>query len=70
MIGRMTPNSGVPDFSFRSAKINSARSHHTAGAMVVFADGSVHFVTDSIDKEVWHASWTRQGHKVKTVSFQ
>lgn len=70
MIGRMTPNSRVPDFSFRSAKINSARSHHAGGAMTAFADGSVHFVTDSIDREVWHASWTRMGHETQTVTSQ
>ncbi|QDT05729.1 hypothetical protein K227x_41320 [Rubripirellula lacrimiformis] len=62
--GRMGPNSRVPDFSYRSSKINSARSNHTGGAMTTFADGSVHFITDSVDIEVWHALWTRSGREV------
>ncbi|MFG0286792.1 MAG: DUF1559 domain-containing protein [Rhodopirellula sp. JB044] len=70
LVGRMTPNSRVPDFTYRSAKVNSARSNHTGGAMAVFADGSVHFVTDSVDREVWHASWTRMGREVETVTSQ
>ncbi|QDT11960.1 DUF1559 domain-containing protein [Planctomycetes bacterium K23_9] len=68
LVGRLPPNSRVPDFNYRSSKINSARSRHTGGAMAVFADGSVHFVTDSIDREVWHASWTRHGNEVETVT--
>ncbi|QEG01331.1 hypothetical protein Mal15_54070 [Stieleria maiorica] len=70
VIGRMPPNSRVPDFTYRSSKINSARSHHTGGVMAVFADGSVHFITDSIDREIWHATWTRKGNEVETVSTQ
>ena len=38
-----------------------ATSLHTAGANVVFVDGHVRFVSNSIDMEVWSASGTRNG---------
>ncbi|TWT64746.1 DUF1559 family PulG-like putative transporter [Allorhodopirellula solitaria] len=68
--GRLTPNSPVPDLVYGSSKITAARSYHTGIAKVALADGSVRNVTDSIDRDVWHASWTRHGSEVKTVSSE
>ncbi|SMP73397.1 prepilin-type N-terminal cleavage/methylation domain-containing protein [Neorhodopirellula lusitana] len=68
MNGRLTPNSSVPDMTYGSSKISAARSNHIGLAKVCLADGSVRNVTDSIDREVWHASWTRMGREVETVS--
>ncbi|TWU10925.1 hypothetical protein Poly21_48310 [Allorhodopirellula heiligendammensis] len=68
--GRLTPNSPVPDMVYGSSKITAARSYHTGFAKVAMADGSVRNVTDSVDRAVWHASWTKQGNEVKTVTSE
>ncbi|MCO8125122.1 DUF1559 domain-containing protein [Stieleria sp. TO1_6] len=68
MNGWLPPNSPVPDLTRGSSKITAARSYHTGLAKVCIADGSVRNVTDSIDAEVWHASWTRHGQEIKTIS--
>ncbi|MCC9654536.1 DUF1559 family PulG-like putative transporter [Rhodopirellula halodulae] len=47
------PNSIVNDCYSRYAAIKSGRSRHTGGVTVLLADGSVHFVTESIDANVW-----------------
>jgi prepilin-type processing-associated H-X9-DG protein len=42
----------------------AARSYHSGGVNVCFADGSVHFVKDSISKVTWAALGTRTGGEV------
>ncbi len=37
----------------------AARSRHVGGVNALFADGSVHFVTDSIDSDLWRSLSTR-----------
>jgi prepilin-type N-terminal cleavage/methylation domain-containing protein/prepilin-type processing-associated H-X9-DG protein len=39
----------------------ASRSYHTGGVNVCFADGSVHFVADSIDPTIWYQLGTRAG---------
>jgi prepilin-type N-terminal cleavage/methylation domain-containing protein len=39
-------------------------SHHPGGALVVFADGAVRFVAESIDRTTWSALGTRRGREV------
>jgi prepilin-type processing-associated H-X9-DG protein len=39
----------------------TARSYHTGGVNSVFVDGSVHFISNSIDKSIWRALGTRNG---------
>jgi len=68
MNGRLTPNSPVPDLVFASAKITGARSYHPGTVGICLADGSVRSVSDSIDRQVWHATWTRSGREVKTAA--
>jgi len=46
---------------------NCFGSRHTGGANFVMADGSLHFVNDSIDGQVYQALGTACGHEV--VSF-
>jgi prepilin-type processing-associated H-X9-DG protein len=48
------------DSSFRRAHI-AASSYHSAGANVGLADGSVRFVSDSVDFGVWQAAGTKAG---------
>ena len=45
----------------------AASSRHTGGVNAVMADGSVRFVTDSIDPETWTAAGTRAGGEVQNL---
>jgi prepilin-type processing-associated H-X9-DG protein len=49
------------DSSFNTAHI-AARSYHTGGVNVCFADGSVHFITDGISIQTWQALGTRSAN--------
>ncbi len=64
MNGRFTPNHPVPDLLFRSAKVTAARSRHPGGVNACLCDGSVRFVSETIDRATWHAIWTRAGGEV------
>jgi prepilin-type N-terminal cleavage/methylation domain-containing protein/prepilin-type processing-associated H-X9-DG protein len=63
----MSPNSRFFDCgdvsSFISAHM-AARSYHPGGVNVGFADGSVHFIKDSININTWRALGTRAGGEV------
>ena len=47
----------------------AARSRHPGGANVLFGDGSVHFVKNSIDGGTWAAVGTRAGGEVISSPF-
>ena len=47
----------------------SASSLHPQGVNSLFADGSVHFMSDLIDGAVWKAVGTRAGRELTTVNF-
>lgn len=47
------PNATENDCYSRSAAIKSGRSRHVGGVTVLMADGSVQFVTNSIDLKTW-----------------
>jgi prepilin-type N-terminal cleavage/methylation domain-containing protein/prepilin-type processing-associated H-X9-DG protein len=49
--------------TFNTAHI-AARSYHSGGVNVCFADGSVHFIRDSINFASWQALGTRSGGEV------
>jgi len=61
------PNSAIPDCA-KSQPLRSlwqmARSRHPGGANVGFVDGSVHFVTETIDLDTWRALGSRDGGEV------
>jgi prepilin-type processing-associated H-X9-DG protein len=42
----------------------AARSFHNGGVNVLFGDGSVRFVKDTVDVQVWRALGTRNGREV------
>lgn len=59
----ITPNSTVPDCMLFGANpvpgLFGARSNHAGGVQTGAADGSVHFIRSSIQREVWKALGTR-----------
>jgi prepilin-type processing-associated H-X9-DG protein len=57
------------NYSITGAHI-AARSYHTGGVNVSFADGSVHFITNSINFATWQALGTSQaGDLLGSVSW-
>jgi len=69
MNGRFTPNSPVPDLVGGSAKITAARSRHPGGVNACFCDGSVRFISETIERTTWHALWTRMGGEVTSGCY-
>jgi prepilin-type N-terminal cleavage/methylation domain-containing protein/prepilin-type processing-associated H-X9-DG protein len=51
------------DYSITMAHI-AARSYHSGGVNVCFADGSVHFISNNINFATWQALGTRSGGEV------
>jgi prepilin-type processing-associated H-X9-DG protein len=50
--------------TFTAFAWRTARSRHTGGVNILFGDGSVHFVTDSVDINTWRGMSTRAGGEV------
>ena len=57
----MPPNTPVPDMGANATGFFSARSNHSGGVNVLFADGSVRFIADTIEPRTWRALGTRAG---------
>ena len=64
MNGRFPPNAPFPDLTDKSSKVTAARSNHPGGVNASLCDGSVRFVSETIDLDAWHALWTRAGGEV------
>ena len=47
--------------------VSPASSYHSGGVVVCMADGSVHFVSESIDPATWTALGTRAGGEVAAL---
>ncbi|WP_404306974.1 DUF1559 family PulG-like putative transporter [Neorhodopirellula lusitana] len=62
--GYMTPNSRIPDIGIHGRGFYSSRSYHTGGSHHAMLDGSVNFLTDSIDLDLYHALFSRDGGEV------
>jgi prepilin-type N-terminal cleavage/methylation domain-containing protein/prepilin-type processing-associated H-X9-DG protein len=59
-----TPNSKKADCAGDTNGLYSARSFHPGGVDVLFADGHVAFVKDSVSQPIWWALATRRGGEV------
>ncbi|MBI1314113.1 DUF1559 domain-containing protein [bacterium] len=59
--GYSTPNSPVPDLVTHWTGYFAPRSHHPGGAHVAMGDGSVHFLSDSINANVSRGLHSRNG---------
>jgi prepilin-type N-terminal cleavage/methylation domain-containing protein/prepilin-type processing-associated H-X9-DG protein len=57
------PQQNIPVGAFSGA-MTSARSKHPGGVNVLFGDGSVRFIKDSINQRTWWALGTRAGGEV------
>lgn len=62
--GYMTPNSRIPDIGFHGRGFHAARSLHPGGAQHALLDGSVRLISDSVDRQAYHAAFSRNGGEV------
>ncbi|MFH1267539.1 MAG: DUF1559 domain-containing protein [Planctomycetota bacterium] len=58
------PNSTAPDCISRSGCWKTARSRHPGGATVLFVDGSVHFISETIHLQTWRRLGSRNDGEV------
>ena len=58
----------LPDGSLHEGHFDDFKSQHTSGVNFLFADGSVAFVNETIDINVYHSMSTRSGGE--TVEFR
>jgi len=59
-----TPNSSVPDMTHHGEVVSGPRSLHAGGAQVALCDGSVHFVSDSVDLGTFRNAFARNDGEV------
>lgn len=64
MVGRFTPNVPYPDLGARRIRVSAPRSRHPGGVNACLCDGSVRLISNSIDRSIWHALWTRAGREM------
>jgi len=55
--------------NWTSTGVFAARSRHPGGVNVAMADGSTHFVADTIATDIWHALGSRKGKEVIRGQF-
>ena len=60
----LPPNSRTPDCGFRGHVWHPARSRHPGGANLLLCDGSVRFISETVDLGTWHALGSRNGGEV------
>ena len=76
---RYEANGIVYDVDFNSSRegktitqptyaVINTRSYHTGGVNSGLADGSVHFMSENIDLQVWRGLGTRDGGEVVSIS--
>ena len=63
----MANNPALPGYTAVGYK--AARSFHSDGVNLLLADGSVHFIRDSVDPVTWRSMSTRNGGEVFTANY-
>jgi len=66
--GYLPPNSRIPDIVIHFTGFFGPRSHHTGGANVGLADGSVHFLSSSMEPSTIRALHSVHGGEMVSVS--
>ena len=61
------PNTIFPPCEYEPATHLTARSRHPGGVNASFGDGSVHFLTDSIDLAAWRGLGSSKGEEPVTL---
>ncbi|MCA9138288.1 MAG: DUF1559 domain-containing protein [Planctomycetales bacterium] len=64
--GYPTPNSTTPDIVTHWTGYFAPRSYHTGGAQLLFADGSIHFLSDSTDTQLHRDLHSANGREILT----
>ncbi|MDR1958019.1 MAG: DUF1559 domain-containing protein [Planctomycetaceae bacterium] len=54
----LPPNSKVPSANWMNHGFYGAYSYHTGGVNVLFADGSVHFAAETVNRDTWKGAAT------------
>ena len=62
--GYLTPNSRIPDIVTHWTGYFAPRSHHTGGAHVAMGDGSVRFLSESLDADLNRSLHSRNGDEL------
>ncbi len=62
----LPPNSELPDAFSHNRGWYASRSYHVGGVTVGLADGSVQFISESIELNLWRSLSTRNGREVIT----
>lgn len=62
--GYLTPNSELPDMTHHGEIVSGPRSQHTGGAQLSLCDGSVRFVSDSVDEDLFRLAFSRNDGEV------
>lgn len=57
-------NHGEQQFAYTGHGLSTARSHHPGGVVAWYCDGSVRFISETIDLAIWRALATRSGGEV------
>lgn len=63
----LTPNLRFPNIYVSNYGFFAARSAHPGGVIALKSDGSVSFVADSVDLNVWLAAATIAGNETETL---
>jgi len=62
--GYMTPNFRIPDIGMHGRGFYASRSYHSGGTNHAMLDGSIQFLTNSVDRNIYHALFSRNGGEV------